>query len=89
MFNRPVVAFAFFSFFLGIAHPQSTPITCVTTAGNPVVRAEGITEPLGDIFLNCTGGALGTTLMPPMFRSPSIAAPDRLSRTGRGASDYR
>jgi hypothetical protein len=47
--------------------------TCAVTAGvPPLVRAEGITELLGDIVLNCTGGipaqqnSSGTALVPGM-----------------------
>ncbi|MGH9628004.1 MAG: IPT/TIG domain-containing protein [Bryobacteraceae bacterium] len=32
-------------------------LTCSVTAVAPLVRAEGLTERLGDIVLNCTGGA--------------------------------
>ncbi|HYL73382.1 MAG TPA: hypothetical protein VEU96_04215 [Bryobacteraceae bacterium] len=41
---------------LKLANAQST-LTCTPTGGPPVVKAEGITERLGDLFLNCSGGA--------------------------------
>ena len=34
-----------------------TALTCIPSGGPPVVKAEGITERLGDVLLNCTGGA--------------------------------
>ena len=42
-----------------MAHAQFLPntFTCVANAGvPPIVRAEGITELVGDLLLNCTGG---------------------------------
>ena len=38
----------------GAAYPQ-TPTTCAVTAVPPVVHAEGVTEQVGDIVLQCTG----------------------------------
>ena len=58
MFNRVVILPAFLALLQGIAQPQS-PLTCVTTSGNPALRAEGISESVGDIFLNCSGGTPG------------------------------
>src|SRR5216684_1957214 len=46
----------------GIARSQSSPLTCATGAVNPAVRAEGITETLGDILLTCSGGAPGSMI---------------------------
>src|SRR5690348_9156888 len=34
-----------------------TALTCTPSGGPPVVKSEGITERLGDLLLNCTGGA--------------------------------
>jgi uncharacterized protein (TIGR03437 family) len=33
-----------------------TSLSCTPTGGPPLVRSEGITERLGDLFLNCSGG---------------------------------
>src|SRR5262245_53848013 len=39
------------------ASAQQTPLVCQTNAGvPPIVRAEGFTELVGDIVINCTGG---------------------------------
>src|SRR5689334_16177502 len=36
----------------------AAPITCTATVGAPLIaRAEGKTEPVGDLILSCTGGA--------------------------------
>ena len=52
---------ALFLCLAGIAYPQS-PFTCATFAVNPIVRAEGIAEPLGDIAISCSGGAPGSVI---------------------------
>jgi hypothetical protein len=37
--------------------PELSELSCVATGGNPaIVRGEGITEQVGDLVLNCTGG---------------------------------
>ena len=44
---------------IGLAAPamaQPTPMLCNMTANNPPLRGEGYTEPVGDLFLVCTGG---------------------------------
>ena len=41
---------------LRIADAQSA-LTCIPSGGPPLVKAEGITERVGDLLLNCTGGA--------------------------------
>src|SRR3984885_8888678 len=38
----------------GAAYPQ-TPTTCAVSAVPPVVHAEGVTEQVGDIVLQCSG----------------------------------
>ena len=41
----------------GTAWSQSTPFQCTANAGTaPTVRAEGVTELVGDVVLTCTGG---------------------------------
>ena len=63
-FRKWLFAFAVVALLLGMgnsAYAQlgTTPaFTCVANAGvPPIVRAEGITELVGDLVLNCTGGA--------------------------------
>ncbi len=61
-FRKWLFAFAFVALLLGasMANAQVTqvaPFTCVANAGAPViVRAEGITELVGDLLIQCTGG---------------------------------
>jgi len=50
-----LVAFAVFAS-VAFAQPTSLGTTCVTTAVNPTLRLEGITELIGDVVLQCTGG---------------------------------
>ncbi|HBY62822.1 MAG TPA: hypothetical protein DEH78_23610, partial [Solibacterales bacterium] len=45
--------------FSGAVYAQPT-LTCVSGAVPPLVRAEGVTEPLGDITLQCVSSAAGT-----------------------------
>src|SRR5580704_15199181 len=80
MSNRVFILFSFLVFSIGIAKPQS-PLTCSTTAGNPPVRAEGITEPLGDIFLNCSGGTPGTAFTLNFSVMLNVAITNRISTT--------
>ena len=48
----------FLAAMLPAARGQVPPFQCTTSAGvPPKVRAEGLTEQMGDILLNCTGGA--------------------------------
>jgi hypothetical protein len=35
---------------------QPSPMLCGTSANNPLLREEGYTEPVGDLFIVCTGG---------------------------------
>src|ERR1700733_8579036 len=61
-FRKWLLASAATALLLGLgssAFAQGTPaFVCQGTAGNPnVVRAEGVAELVGDLVLNCTGGA--------------------------------
>src|SRR5271155_4509575 len=49
-FRMPV-----FLLVLGTGSILAQPSVCVTSATPPVVRAEGLTERIGDILLSCTG----------------------------------
>ena len=60
-FRKWLLAFAVVALLLGMgtsAYAQNAPaFTCTANAGvPPIVRAEGITELVGDLILNCTGG---------------------------------
>jgi hypothetical protein len=61
-FRKWLFAFAVVALMLGGAManaqaPSTSAFTCVANAGNPViVRSEGITELVGDLLLQCTGG---------------------------------
>ena len=41
---------------------QASPLNCVVAAVPALVRSEGLAEKLGDIVLNCSGGAAGGTV---------------------------
>jgi hypothetical protein len=60
-FRKWLMAFAGAALLFGLgssAHAQSTAFICNATAGNPhIVRSEGVAELVGDLILNCTGGA--------------------------------
>jgi hypothetical protein len=63
-FRKWLFALAAVGLFLGIgssAANAANSMTCSTaTAVNNIVRAEGLTELLGDVVLNCTGGTTTT-----------------------------
>lgn len=70
-FRRLFTALALVALFVGLASAQgglsggSTMACSTTTTVTPTVRAEGFTELVGDIVLNCTGGttlAYGTQI---------------------------
>ena len=54
--NKLILGMAAATVFAGLASAQSS-FQCVANAGvPPTVRAEGLTELVGDVSLNCTGG---------------------------------
>lgn len=57
-FRKWFLAFAVVALLFAIpASAQQSPLQCAVNAGvPPTVRGEGLTEPVGDIVLNCTGG---------------------------------
>ena len=57
-FRKLVLGMAAATVFAAVASAQSAPaLQCVANAGvPPTVRAEGLTELVGDVTLNCTGG---------------------------------
>ncbi len=59
-FRRWLYALALVALLAGFTVPvsaQNAPLECIANAGvPPTVRAEGWTELMGDITLNCTGG---------------------------------
>src|SRR6185369_10349337 len=63
----------------GIAQPQTTALSCATGAVNPAVRAEGITETLGDILLTCSGGSPGSMITLNLSIFLSVGVTNRIS----------
>jgi len=57
-FRKLVLGMAAAAAFAAVASAQSAPaLQCVANAGvPPTIRAEGLTELVGDVTLNCTGG---------------------------------
>src|SRR5579859_3292618 len=66
----------------GIARSQSTALLCSTGAVNPPVSAEGITETLGDILLNCSGGTPGSALTLNLAIFLNVGLTNRVSSSG-------
>ena len=62
-FRKWIPVLALLALLAGTASAQVGPaLTCTSNAGvPPIVRAEGLTELVGDVVLNCTGGVAGTT----------------------------
>src|SRR5689334_20900712 len=58
-FRKWLIAFAAIALVLSLSSSaNAAAFSCVANAGNPtIVRAEGITELVGDILIQCTGGA--------------------------------
>jgi hypothetical protein len=59
-FRKWLLALAVVGLLLGVgtstANAQNPAFTCAATAVPNIVRSEGVTELLGDLILNCTGG---------------------------------
>lgn len=56
-FRKLLFAFALIALFVGLSVPASAQLmSCSGTAVNPIMRAEGYTELMGDIIVVCTGG---------------------------------
>src|SRR5215831_18655330 len=59
-FRKWIYALAVVALLAGFTVPvsaQAPPFQCIANAGvPPIVRAEGYTEQVGDLTLNCTGG---------------------------------
>jgi len=60
-FRKWLIAFAAVALLLSLGTPANAQLTnqfnCVAVSGNPpIVRAEGVTELVGDVLLQCTGG---------------------------------
>jgi hypothetical protein len=68
--RRWITALAILALFTGLASAQvggggGTQLNCsVNTAATPTLRAEGITEQIGDIVITCTGGTVLATGTP-------------------------
>jgi len=71
-FRRGITALAVLVLILGLASTASAqgPLSCFASAsGTPTVRQEGLTELVGDLVLNCTGGT------PTALTSPATPVP--------------
>jgi len=56
-FRRWILALAVLALFAGLASAQNEPLSCATNVTSvPQLRAEGLTEQIGDIKFTCTGG---------------------------------
>ena len=56
-FRKWLIAFAALALLLSLSTSANAALNCVANTGTPVVvRAEGITELMGDILITCTGG---------------------------------
>src|SRR5690348_2698889 len=79
MFIRAVFFSALLFVWPGFAYAQTTPLTCSAGAVNPLVRAEGITEIVGDILLNCSGGAPGSAITLNLVVFLNVGVTNRIS----------
>jgi len=77
-FRKWLLALVVVGLLLGVgstaANAQSQSFTCSATAGVPnIIRAEGLTELLGDLVLNCTGGTFTTVGSPIPLQNVQIS----------------
>jgi len=94
-FRKWLLAFAATALLFGLgtsAYAQgTTAFVCQATAGNPhIVRAEGVTELVGDLVLNCTGGSPTAFGVPIPLSTVQISLNTNVTSrlTGSGAGDY-
>jgi uncharacterized protein (TIGR03437 family) len=73
---------ALFLFGFGANLCAQSSFKCTPTATNLVNHAEGLAEPSGDIYLNCTGGTPGTVNVSNLILSYSTAVTNRLNGAG-------
>jgi uncharacterized protein (TIGR03437 family) len=57
-------------------------LTCTVSGTPTTVRAEGLTERMGDIAIRCTGGTPGTTVTGSLFVFLSVPITNRVSSSG-------
>ena len=57
-------------------------LSCIATAVPPIVRVEGLSERLGDIVLNCTGGAPGGSLTGNLVVFLNVNVANRITSPG-------
>jgi hypothetical protein len=94
-FRKWLLAFAATALLFGLgtsAYAQgTTAFVCQATAGNPnIVRAEGVTELVGDLVLNCTGGTYTAVGVPIPLSTVQISLNTNVTSrlTGSGAGDF-
>jgi uncharacterized protein (TIGR03437 family) len=82
MITRAFVSVALLAFSVRIAQPQSSVLTCASGAVNPPVRAEGVTEILGDIVLTCSGGTPGAAMSVNLAIFLNVGVTNRVTTSG-------
>lgn len=65
-----------------VALAQSNALFCAPTAAPVVVRSEGLSERLGDVFLNCSGAPAGTVVSANLVFFLSVNITNRVSSSG-------
>jgi uncharacterized protein (TIGR03437 family) len=78
--TRFLVISAFF--FALAAHAAGASLVCMPTAAPAFVRSEGLAEPMGDIVLNCSGGAPGGVVTGNLSVFLSVPVTNRISAAG-------
>ncbi len=85
-FRRWILALGLLVLVLGSVAPlsaqgTSTPFSCNTTVVPPRMRAEGVTELIGDILLTCTGTPLAAGTVNVTVNLPNVPVTSRLVGT--------
>jgi len=64
------------------AFGQTPSFTCSTAATNLTDRSEGLAEPVGAIFLNCSGGTAGQQVMANLTLALNVPVTNRINAAG-------
>jgi uncharacterized protein (TIGR03437 family) len=81
-----IIRFSFSTIALALtfasSSPAQTPLSCAITSTNLNVRVEGLTEPVGNIVLTCSGGTPGAQITTNITVTLPVPVTNRVSTAG-------